>query len=147
MSLTEQQTRRNTAIPAPARRLQPVDNGPVTRKSTEQAKVPPGRSWLWFVLVLLANYLLVRLLIPSPEAPITVPYTLFKQEVGKNNVEAIYSQGDTITGRFTTPITYPPLGEKSAAPGGETQTDERTRWRPGHASQAVEYSRLPCPPS
>ena len=30
---------------------------------------------------------------PSPEAPVTVPYTLFKEEVRKGNVEAIYSRG------------------------------------------------------
>ncbi len=121
MNLTGQQPRRNSD-PGSAGRLQPAKSGPGTGKSTEQAKMPPGRSWLWFVLILSANYLLVRLLIPSPDAPATVPYTLFKEEVGKSNVEAIYSQGDTITGRFTAPITYPPAGEKSAAPGGESQT-------------------------
>jgi cell division protease FtsH len=63
--------------------------------------------------------LLVRLLMPGPEAPITVPYTLFKEEVKKGNVTAIFSRGDTIRGRFTTPVTYPPGGEQSATPGGE----------------------------
>jgi cell division protease FtsH len=88
--------------------------------------MPPGRAWLWFVLVLIANYVLVRLLMPSPEGPVTVPYTLFKEEVGKGNVEAIHSRGDTITGRFTAPITYPPAGEQGAAPTGEPQpTGER----------------------
>ena len=31
-----------------------------------------------------------------------VPYTLFKEEVGKGNVQAIHSQGDVLTGRFKT---------------------------------------------
>ena len=63
---------------------------------------------------------------PGPEAPVTVPYTLFKEEVGKGNVEAIYSRGDTITGRFKAPVTYPPPSEKSAAPKGEPRpTSER----------------------
>lgn len=126
MRVTEQQTRPNNRDSTPARRLQPADSGPGTRKSAEQMKVPPGRTWLWFVLILLANFLVGRFLIPSPEAPVTVPYTLFKQEVGKNNVAAIYSQGDTITGRFASAITYPPLGGKGTASGGEaTTTNER----------------------
>ena len=88
--------------------------------------MPPRRTWLWFVLVLGVNFLLVRLLMPGPEAPVTVPYTLFKEEVGKGNVQAIYSRGDTITGRFKAPVTYPPAGEPSAAPEGEPATTERS---------------------
>jgi len=56
---------------------------------------------------------------PGPEGPVTVPYTLFKEEVGKGNVEAIFSRGDTITGRFKAPVIYPPAGGQGAAPGGE----------------------------
>jgi cell division protease FtsH len=86
--------------------------------------MPPGKTWLWFLVVLLVNYFLMRLLIPGPEAPVMVPYTLFKEEVGKGNVEAIHSQGESITGRFKTPVTYPPApeGEKGVSPGGESQT-------------------------
>jgi cell division protease FtsH len=84
--------------------------------------MPPRRTWLWFVLILLANFLLMRLLMPSPAAPVTVPYTLFKEEVKKGNVKAIFSRGETIKGRFATPITYPPAGEQRAAPGSESQT-------------------------
>ena len=68
------------------------------------------------------NYLVVRLFLPSPEAPVTVAYTLFKEEVGKGNVEAIHSQGESITGRFKAPVTYLPANEKNAAPKGEPQT-------------------------
>jgi hypothetical protein len=52
-----------------------------------QAKMPPRRTWLWFVLIVLANYVLGRLLMPDPGAPVTVPYTLFKEEVGKGLVQ------------------------------------------------------------
>jgi len=125
MRVTEQQTPRNDSDSTPDRR-QPPDSGSSARKRTEQAKVPPGKTWLWFVLILLANFFLGKFLIPSPDAPGTVSYTFFKQEVGKHNVAAIYSQGDTITGRFTAALTYPPLGEKSSASSGEVKTtDER----------------------
>jgi cell division protease FtsH len=125
MRVTEQQTPGNDSDSTLDRR-QPPDIGPSARKRTEQAKVPPGKTWLWFVLILLANFFLGKFLIPSPETPVTVPYTFFKLEVGKHNVAAIYSQGDTITGRFTTAITYPPPGEKGTASSGEAKTtDER----------------------
>jgi cell division protease FtsH len=68
------------------------------------------------------NFLLGRLLAPGPEAPVTVPYTLFKEEVAKRNVQAIYSRGESITGRFKAPVTYTPPSEESAAPKSEPQT-------------------------
>jgi cell division protease FtsH len=67
--------------------------------------MPPRRSWLWFALILLANFLLVRFLFPGPEALVEVPYTFFKGQVRAGNVEAIYSQGDTVEGRFEEPVT------------------------------------------
>jgi cell division protease FtsH len=120
MSLTGPQTRRNSDS-TPAGRVQPANSGPGAPQGSGLAKMPPRRTWLWFVLIVLANYVLVRLLMPSPGAPVTVPYTLFREEVGKGNVEAIYSRGATLTGRFTAPVTYPPADEKSEAPKGEPQ--------------------------
>jgi cell division protease FtsH len=120
MNWTGQQTRRNSDT-APAGRFQPADTRPGAPKDSRQAKMPPGRTWLWLLGILLANYLLMRFFLPSPDAPVTVPYTLFKEEVAKRNVEAIHSQGETITGRFKAPVTYPPAGEKSAAPSGESK--------------------------
>jgi cell division protease FtsH len=70
--------------------------------------MPPRRTWLWFAAVLLLNFLIVRFFMPGPEAPLVVPYTLFKDEVAHRNVQAIYSRGDTLTGRFAQPVTYPP---------------------------------------
>jgi cell division protease FtsH len=64
----------------------------------------------------------MRFLMPSPEAPVTVPYTVFKEEVSKGNVDAIYAQGETITGRFKAAITYPPATGSSPAPSGDPQT-------------------------
>src|SRR5262245_36392410 len=109
---------------APSGRFQPTDSRSGTPKSTRQAKMPPGKTWLWFLVIVLANYLLARLFWPSPEAPVTVPYTLFKEEAGKRNVEAIYSRGESITGRFKTPVTYPPASEKggTAADGGSQKS-------------------------
>ncbi len=86
--------------------------------------MPPGRTWLWFAALVLLNFLLARYLFPGPEAPVVVPYTLFKTEVGKGNVEAIYSHGETITGRFVAPVAYPPPSEggreRGPAPQGQS---------------------------
>jgi len=135
MSSTGQQTRRGDS--GPASRLQSPNNKPRDPKSAEQWKMPPGRTWLWFVGILLANYLLMRLLIPSPEAPVTVPYTLFKEEIGKGNVESIYSQGESISGRFKTAVTYPPKEEKSETASKETKEPRERSATPRPASKTA----------
>jgi cell division protease FtsH len=106
------QKRSNDSLP-PGRAKSDIKR-PGPAKAPDKPKMPPSKTWLWFLGVLLANYLLVKLFFPSPEAPVTVPYTLFREEVSKHNVEAIYSQGQTITGRFAKPVTYPL--PKAAAP-------------------------------
>ena len=69
--------------------------------------MPPRTTWKWFLIAVVLNYLLFRFLLPSAGAPVAVPYTLFKEEVNKNNVKAIYSQGETISGKFSSPVAYP----------------------------------------
>jgi cell division protease FtsH len=107
MGLKRQQKDRASGS-VPVRRVPPPDARP-GGQGPGQATMPPRKTWLWFVVVIVANFLLVRLLLPGPEGPITVPYTLFKEEVRKGNVQAIHSQGDTITGRFTRLPPAPPL--------------------------------------
>ena len=134
MASTDQQTGHNSDAARFGRR-QPNNTRPGTAKSSALAKMPPSKTWLWFVGILLANYLLMRFLFPSPEAPLTVPYTLFKEEVGKGNVVAIYSQGESITGRFAQPVTYPAPSKKSAAPSGKSQTSDDKSATPKAARQ------------
>src|SRR5215217_6691860 len=111
------------------------EDRPTTNRSDEQRRatgpggkrtMPPARSWLWFALILLANFLLVRFLFPGPEAPVEVPYTLFKEEVRAGNVEAIYSQGDTVEGRFGESVTYPREGEESSEPDSKPSRTSET---------------------
>jgi cell division protease FtsH len=70
-------------------------------------RVPPRRAWLTFMLILLANFAIARLFFPSRDAPAKVPYTLFREQITARNVQAIYSRGTSITGRFNKAITYP----------------------------------------
>jgi cell division protease FtsH len=136
MNSTGQQTGRNSDT-APAGRFPPPDTKPGAPKGTGQAKMPPGRTWLWLLGILLANYLLMKFFLPSPDAPVTVPYTFFKKEVANRNVEAIHSQGEIITGRFKSPVTYPPAGEKSAAPGGQSKNATAGGATPGGTPKTV----------
>ena len=45
----------------------PADIRAGTPKGAGPMQMPPRRTWLWFLLVLVANFLLVRALMPSPE--------------------------------------------------------------------------------
>jgi len=74
------------------------------------AKVPPSRTWWTFLAILLINYLLVRLLFSGADGSVTVPYTVFREQVAQGNVSAIYSQGVSIEGRFIRPVPWPPPG-------------------------------------
>ncbi|MFL6623371.1 MAG: ATP-dependent zinc metalloprotease FtsH [Sulfurifustis sp.] len=84
--------------------------------------IPPRRTWLTFLLILLANYIAVTLFFPKPDAPITVPYTVFKDEVAKGNVQAIYSRGDNVEGRFAKEVTWPPANKDDPAGRAEPRT-------------------------
>jgi cell division protease FtsH len=68
--------------------------------------MPPRRAWLTFLAILAANFLLMRYFFPSANAPVKVPYTLFKQEITKQNVRDIFSRGESITGHFRAPVSY-----------------------------------------
>ena len=116
----------NTTERDPTPSGSPPDEQRRTPGPGEQSTMPPRRTWLWFALILLANFLLVRLLFPGPEAPLEVPYTFFKEQVSAGNVEAIYSQGDTIEGRFEESVTYPPKGEESSEPGSTPSRTSKT---------------------
>jgi len=74
---------------------------------------------------LAVNFLLAKFLFPGAEGPVTVPYTLFKEEVAKGNVQAIYSRADVITGKFKAPVMYAPPSEKPATPGGSPPSTPR----------------------
>jgi cell division protease FtsH len=107
-----QQTQRNSNSASEGRARS--DN----KGSESQTKIPPFKAWILFVIILLVNFLLGRLLIPDVETPVAVPYTLFKEEVSKYNVKMIYSHGEIIIGRFKTSVPYP-SSEENTAPKDE----------------------------
>lgn len=85
----------------------------------------PQRAWWTFLALLLANYFLMRLLFPDPDAPVTIPYTVFKEQVVQRNIKSIYSQGVSIEGRFVSPIAWPLPGTEAAARQASAAPDAR----------------------
>ncbi|HEY6200798.1 MAG TPA: ATP-dependent zinc metalloprotease FtsH [Candidatus Binatia bacterium] len=130
MALPGQQTQRES----------PAGGGAKPQGKAPAPKMPPGKTWLWLLAILAANYLLARLLLPGPEASITVPYTLFKEEVGRGNVESIYSRGDSITGRFKAPVTYPRPSDKTKT-GGAAETKPGKKSEQPNVTQRLLASR------
>jgi cell division protease FtsH len=78
--------------------------------------MPPRNVWLIALAVLFLNYALSRWVFFREEAAVTVPYTAFRQEVARGNVESIYAKGESIEGRFKKPVTWPPPGETRSQP-------------------------------
>ncbi|HEX2741583.1 MAG TPA: ATP-dependent metallopeptidase FtsH/Yme1/Tma family protein, partial [Rubrobacter sp.] len=120
--MTTPQDNTKTTERAPRPSGSPPDEPRRTPGAGKQSAMPPRRTWLWFALLLLANFLLVRFLLPGPEAPVEVPYTFFKEQVRAGNVESIYSQGDSVEGRFEEPVTYPPKGQGGSEPSRTSKT-------------------------
>src|SRR5215207_9469899 len=122
--MTTPQDNTNTTERAPQSSGTPPDEPRRASGPEGQSTMPPRRTWLWFALILLANFLLVRFLLPGPEAPVEVPYTFFKEQVSSGNVESIYSKGDSVEGSFKKPVTYPPKGEQGAQSDVQSRTSK-----------------------
>ena len=107
----------------------------------------PQPRWLIFVVLLGANWLMMRVFLPEPSW-VTVPYTFFTKQVDAGNVASVTSAGGSIQGTFRSAVTYPPEG--AGVPAGDTPgatattlpkprtaTQFRTQ-RPAFADQALD---------
>ena len=114
MTPTPADTTRRPTTPVPPPRGPTVRGPNETPGPPTRSAMPPSRTWTYFLIALAVNFLVVRYVLPRPDAPVTVPYTLFKQEITKRNVREIYSRGERITGHFNAPVTYPLPGDSTA---------------------------------
>ena len=89
--------------------------------------MPPRRTWLTFLIILIINYIVVRVLFPGSEEPLSIPYTTFKEQVTKGNVESIYSKGAGIEGRFIAPVTWPTPEQQAKEASRDDDTDGKLR--------------------
>ena len=125
MAMLRSDERSRAPVPSAPRQDAPRQGSGSPEGDPAKVNMPPRRTWLTFMLVLLANFLLVRLLFPSAQ-PVKVPYTLFRDEVARKNVQAIYSRGASITGRFAKPVTYP----RDSAEAARLRSRTRSRVEP-----------------
>jgi cell division protease FtsH len=117
----------------------PKPNGP-TRPT-----LPPRKYWLLFAGVLLVNYLLSTYLFPPADAPITVPYTVFRDEAAKGNVAAIYSRATSIEGLFNAPVTWPAPAQASGQAASAPRANPRGLPRlPAPRTATVFTTELPA---
>lgn len=103
----DQKRRATGSTPSSATSRRPND----PERPSAPPTMPPRRTWPALLLILIANFLLIRYIFPSGPAPTKIPYTLFKEEVAKRNVERVYSRGESLTGRFRKPILYSVRGD------------------------------------
>jgi cell division protease FtsH len=89
-------------------------------------RLPPRRTLGIFAALLLFNYFLMSFLFPG-ERPVTVPYTVFREQVAAGNVTALYSRGTAIEGRFKSAVTWPTPEEvkEAGTPPRRTAIDRR----------------------
>jgi cell division protease FtsH len=98
--------------------------------------------WLWLIviLVLALNYGLGSLVFkPSGPQRVNVPYSYFRAEVEKHNIQSITATGETIEGRFRHAVRYPPGGTGKGSEGGSESAETalfKTE-RPAFASENV----------
>ncbi len=94
---------------APLPRGTPPPAPPAPGPGANQRPVwQPARSgsfWITFLVLLVLNYLLINWLFPAEPTYITIPYTVFKEQVAAGNVVAITSRGEDIQGEFRQPVT------------------------------------------
>jgi cell division protease FtsH len=117
---------------------------PPPRGMRPQAKMPPRKVWGLFALVLLINYLVMSFLYPQGDAPVTIPYTVFRDEVAKGNVASIYSRNTSIEGRFKAPVTWPSdeVRQQKLPPGAPAA--ERAQARQPARQASVFLTELPA---
>src|SRR5919202_56113 len=78
------------------------------------SRMPGGRFWLIVFVLLAINYLSVALFAPGKQESVRIPYSpTFLQQVRSDNVAKISATGETVSGEFRKPITYPPSGDNA----------------------------------
>ena len=122
MSWLAPNTRERTPRPAP--RKTPGSSG--HDGSRKRRPNLPLTTWVAFLVVLALNYVVMRSLFPDRDAPVTVPYTVFREQVAKGNVEAIYSKGERVEGRFRDSVTYPVPSDSELARADRQRAEPRT---------------------
>lgn len=79
---------------------QPEDNE--QKRKSSQYKV-----WIWFLSLFILNYFIGKYFADKMSEIERIPYTVFKEEVLKQNVKEIYSKGSSLSGNFINEVNVP----------------------------------------
>lgn len=107
--------------PTPWRVEGAPDSEPDAPSPRRSRFAPPGGRWFWVVLlVALAVNSFLGSRVAEEKERLSVPYTFFRSEVDRGNVEEISTRGDTIQGEFKATVRYPARarmpGRRSCSP-------------------------------
>jgi cell division protease FtsH len=111
-----------------------------SRQAPPQDGKRPGGGLMWFwlllLVVLIANWVIAGTIASNTGAParISVPYSVFRAQVGNANVGQVTATGESIQGTFRHEVTYPP------GQNGKTSKYFKTE-RPIFANDAI-FQRL-----
>lgn len=114
------------------------DTGDSPANANRKNPMPPSKVWIFFLGLLLLNFFLSRTFFPGAADPVKVPYTLFKEEVSKNNVKAIYTKGELISGQFIREVEYKPQDTDSAAANNAVSVNHFTTIVPSFVDPGLE---------
>lgn len=68
-----------------------------------------GRNlWLWVVIIVMINAVLLRRYFAADDQPVSIPYSLFRTEVSSGNVRSVQVKGERISGAFEKAVAYSP---------------------------------------
>jgi len=115
--------------PTPQNTQPPAGPGNKAPNAPQRPQLLPGKVWLFFLMILLMNYVLGRFFAPDAEAPVMVPYTLFKAQVAIDNVQAVFNKGETINGKFRRAVTWPKPDSTDTEPSPGPSRIRRTHQR------------------
>ena len=112
----------------------------------QSPKGPPmhrRRSFLWFVVVLIAvNWLSVLVFKPSQEPRVRIPFSpTFLADVQAGRVKSISAKGDTVQGTYTVKVRYPPT-DKKATPTTHFSTEVPTFWTDGALAALLQAKHV-----
>src|SRR4051794_40794909 len=75
-----------------------------------------GRFWFVVLALLAVNYISVALFAPGKERSVRIPYSpTFLAQIDQGNVAKVSATGETLSGEFKKPVTFPPDDKNAKA--------------------------------
>src|SRR5262245_23012826 len=106
----------------------------------DRQQVSRQRGLWWLTMLALLGWNVMAFW-PTGYPEVTIPYTTFLAQVRTNNVARVHMVGDSITGRFVQPFSWPPVVPAPSASGAAAPQAPSTAPPPtGKATAPVAYT-------